>query len=151
MTRSLAALVGCLFLAGCASSSAVLPEPPEAPPRPIEVVERDDLGDPSSPRSDEQTRQSALRVFAAEQRTLLNGLEVDTRFVRTTTGIHDRVRAALVASDRDLSSIEADIVELGRDDSLSASGLRAQQDELKDRLRRLATRLSLMESAIRAR
>ena len=151
MPRSFVALLGCLFLAGCASSSAVLPEPPEPPVRPILVIGGDERSDPSVPRSDEQTRQSALRVFATEQRTMLNGLAVDTRFVRTSTGVHARVRSALFESDRDLSSIERAIANLEGDDSLSSADRREAQDELKDRLRRLATRLSLMENAIRER
>lgn len=149
MTRSLAALLGCLFLAGCGSSSALLPEPPE-PPRPVVIVERDDFADPPpAQRSDEQTRQSALRVFANEQRTLLNGLQVNTRFVRTASGREERLRSVLMSTDNELSSIERAIGNLERDDDLSAGARRSEQDELKDRLRRLATRLSLIENALR--
>jgi hypothetical protein len=151
MSRPLAALLGCLFLAGCGSPPAPLAVDPEpSSPQPVVIEER---VDPSvaEGRNDDDTRQRALRVFAAEQRSLLGTLEGETRFVRTAGGPQQRLRSALFASDQDLVSIEQAIEDLGRDDSISSSDRRARHDELKDRLRRLATRLSLLENAIRAR
>lgn len=144
MTRWLTALLGCLFLAGCPQ----LPPEPPPPPPPLAVVP-DDVRDDSSDGAEDQTRQRALRVMASEQRDVVNALDQQTRFVRVASRTTERVRAALIASERELSSIERAIDQLGRDDSLSAQGLRERQAELKDRLRRLASRLALMETAFR--
>lgn len=150
-SSSILALLGCLFLAGCGSSSAIVPEP--LPPRPITVIENDDLDAPPPARSesDDETRQRALVVFAAEQRNLLTTLTNDVPFVRTSSGMQSRVRDALFTSERELSSIERSIRALGQEDDLDRSERAARHDELKDRLRRLATRLSLIENAIRER
>ena len=151
MSRSIAALLGCLLLAGCGSPPAPLVvDPQPAPAQPVVIDEREDPP-VAATRSDDATRQRALEVFAAEQRTLLGTLEGETRFVRTGSGTQQRVRSALLASDRDLDAIEQAIGDLGRDDSISLSERRSRHDELKERLRRLATRLSLMENAVRER
>jgi hypothetical protein len=150
MTRWLTALLGCtLFLCGC-PQEAVPPEPPE-PPSPIVVVQDDprDRRDDVSDGTEEQTRQRGLRVMAAEQRNIVNALDQQTRFVRTSTRMTERVRAALLASENELTSIDRAIEALGRDDSLSPQDRHQQQDELKARLRRLASRLALMETALR--
>jgi hypothetical protein len=147
MTRWLTALLGCtLFLAGC-PQEALPPEPPE-PPSPIVVVP-DDRRDDSADDAEEQTRHRALRVMAAEQRNIVNTLDQQTRFVRTSTRMTERVRAALIASESELTSIDRAIDALGRDDSLSPQDRHERQDELKVRLRRLASRLALMETALR--
>lgn len=150
MTRWLTAVLGSLFLAGCPMDRP--PEPP-APPRPI-VVEQDDRDVPEGTTGDvdtneEQTRQRALVVMASEQRTIVNQLEQQTRFVRVDTRTTQRVRNALVASERELSSIDEGLRLLGLDDSLSSEERRARQADLKERLRRLASRLALMETALR--
>jgi len=145
MTRWLAALLGCLFLAGCPQAI-----PPEEP-RPILVLPDDgrDVRDDSSDGADEQTRQRALRVFASEQRSVVNGLEDGVRFVRVGSRTRERLRAELVSSERELSSIERAIEVLGRNDSLSFEDRHQRQDELKDQLRRLASRLALLETTLR--
>jgi hypothetical protein len=151
MPRSFAALLACLFAFGC--SQNIPPEPPE-PPRPLVVVEPDDpLPPPVSPVSaaDQDTRQTGLRVMATEQRALLQALENETRFERTSFGAHTRVRQALFETHRDLSAVERAISVLGDDESMSAEDRHVRQDELKERLRRLATRLALMENAVRGR
>jgi len=159
MSGPIAALLGCLFLAvgsvgGLAGCGSPPPPPPlavdpiEEAPQPVVIEER---VDPPAVRTDDDTRQRALQVFAAEQRALLSTLEGETRFVRTSSGTQQRLRSALFASDQDLTAIEQAIAELDRDDSISLANRRARHDELKDRLRRLATRLSLMENAVRAR
>lgn len=141
MTRWLTALLGCLFLAGCPQAM-----PPE-PPGPIVVQQDDprDFRDDSSDGAEAQTRQRALRVMAAEQRSVVTR---KMRFVRIDTRTLERIREALSTSDQDLSSIERAIDALGQDDSLSSADRKERQDELKDRLRRIATRLALMEAAI---
>jgi hypothetical protein len=148
MTRWLTALLGSLFLAGC--PQALPPEPPE-PPGPIVVVqdERRELPDDSSGGAEEQTRHRALRVMASEQRSIVNALEQQTRFARISTRTNERVRAAVFASEQELTSIERAIDALGRNDSLSSEDRHERQDELKERLRRLASRLALMETALR--
>ena len=146
--RSIAALLGCVFLAGCASQQPLIVEPTEEPQRPVVIEER---ANPPEARNDDVTRQRALRVFATEQRNLLSTLEGETRFIRAATGAQQRLRSALFASDQDLNAIEQAIDDLDRDDSISLSERRERHDDLKDRLRRLATRLSLMETAVRAR
>src|SRR4051812_9201746 len=103
MTRSLTALtalLGCtLFLAGC-PQAPLAPEPPEPPgPVVVEPDDRRDARDNVTDGSEEQTRQRGLRVMAAEQRNIVNALDQQTRFVRTSTRMTERVRAALLASD----------------------------------------------------
>src|SRR4051812_2458274 len=114
MRSSVVAVLGCLFLAGCGSSSAILPDPP-TPPRPITVIENDDPVDPPPARttSDDETRQRALVVMATEQRTLLSTLANETQFVRASSGVQGRVRNALFDSERELASLEQSIRLLG--------------------------------------
>ena len=145
MTRWLTALLGCLFLAGCPQLPPVPPEPPSPPDLP--VVPDEVSNDPEG--AAEQIRHHALRVMASEQRNVVNALDQQTRFVRAGGGTLERVRAAVVVSARELSSIDRAIDELGRNDSLSSEARHEREDELKERLRRLASRLALMETVLR--
>src|SRR4051812_28710438 len=117
MTRWLTALLGCtLFLTGCPEEPPPLaPEPPGGPI----VVEPSPPREDVSDGSEEQTRQRALRVMAAEQRSIVSNLDQQTRFVRTSTRTTERVRAALASTESDLSSIDRGIEALDRDDSIS--------------------------------
>ena len=145
MTRWLTALLGCLFLAGCPQAI-----PPEAP-GPILVLPDDgrDVRDEPTDGSEEHTRQRALRVFASEQRTLVSSLDDGLRFVRTRTSTMQRLREALVSNERELSSIERAIDLLGHDDALPSDERRERQGDLKERLRRLASRLAILETTLR--
>ena len=146
MTRWLTALLGCLFLAGCPQLPPVPPQPPEPPGLPVVP---DEVPNDGSHGDVEPTRHHALRVMASEQRNVVNALDQETRFVRASGRATDRVRAALVASERELSSIDRAIDGLGRNDSLSSETRHAREDDLKDRLRRLASKLALMETVLR--
>ena len=154
--RSTAALLGCLslvVLAGCASSSALVPEPPFPPSprtRTVLTVEEDDPIAPET-RNDDETRQRALEVMASEQRALLASLENEMRFVRASSGRERRVRDAIFATESELASIEREIFDIASEGAPSSNESRARRDEVKDRLRRVATRLSLLENAARDR
>jgi hypothetical protein len=147
MTRWLVALLGSAFLLGCPPER---PPWPPWPPGPVEVEERGPgVAEESSVVGDEETRQRGLRVMAAEQRAVVIKLDEATRFSRVSTRMTERVRAALATSDQELTTIERAIDALGREDSLSFDERHARQDELKERLRRLASRLEKMETALR--
>jgi hypothetical protein len=159
--RSPAALLGCLSLlgclalllvAGCASSSALLPEPPFPPPPPpsrtLVIVENEDPADAEA-RSDDELRQRALHVMADEQSSVLARIEAESRFGRISTTDRHRLSDVVRASAGELVAIEEAIAELDRDDSPSSGDCRSRRAELKDRLRRLATRTALVETAMR--
>lgn len=148
MTRYSSALLGCLFLlAGCGET--IPPEPPLAPDPSGPIVVVQEPRDPSYDGAEAQTRQSALRVMATEQRNLLNELAQETRFVRTGTNMTQRVRNALSVCEDELTSIESGISRIADDDSLSADDRHERQDELKTRVHRLASKLALMKTALR--
>jgi hypothetical protein len=156
MPRSTAALfacLACLFAAGCSQNLPPIPPEPPDPQGPIVVVEEPALPPAERPETDANlaTRQQGLRVMAAEQRALLQALEGETRFERTSGGGHQRVRSALHETHRELQNIERSIAILGDEDGISEQDRLARQDELKARLRRLATRLSLVENSVRER
>jgi hypothetical protein len=138
----------CLFAAGCSEN---IPAPVAPDPEPAAIAVVDEPATPPTERADHDTRQQGLRVMASEQRTLLQALEGETRFERTSAGSHQRLRNALHETHRDLQAIERAIAILGDEDSISDQDRLARQDELKARLRRLATRLSLLENAVRER
>lgn len=154
MPRMIAALVVGLSLAalaGCSSSQNIPPDPPEPPQSAVVAVDRDDDLVLTADRGDQETRQRALRVMAIEQRSLLNALESERRFVRVAFGTSERMREALLETHQELRSVERGIATLEAEDGLSASQRLDRQDELKARLRRVATRLGLLENAIRAK
>jgi len=157
MPRTIAAFVvglSLVALAGCSSSQNAPPAPPGPPPPPPEAVvaiDGDDAVVLASDRGDQETRQRALRVMAIEQRSLLNALENERRFVRVAFGTSERMREALVETHHELVSVEHGIANLEAEDGLSASQRLDRQDELKTRLRRVATRLGLLENVIRAK
>lgn len=156
MRRSLGAMVvGLLGLVavGCAPSlppEPLWPPPPDPiaivdEPRPV-VVESD-----RTTRADEATRQGALHVFASEQRAVLAAMKEQRPFIRTAVSTRSRLRSVLAESERDLESIEREIARIENDDTLSFADRHGLQDEAKDRLRRLATRLSRIEGVMRER
>lgn len=154
MPRMIAALVVGLSLAalsGCSSAQNIPPDPPEPPQSAVVAVDRDDDPVLTADRGDQETRQRALRVMAIEQRSLLDALESERRFVRVAFGTSERMREALIETHRELRSVERGIATLEAEDGLSASQRLDRQDELKTRLRRVATRLGLLENAIRAK
>jgi hypothetical protein len=147
MTRWLAALLGCLFLAGCPQNLPPEPPFPPDPPGPI-VVAQDPARDDAADGAEAQTRQRALRVMAAEQHSIIVTLWQQTRFVRISTRMVERVSNALTTCEEELTSIDGSIATLAGDDSASAEERRARQDELKSRLHRLASKLALMQTAL---
>lgn len=150
MPRTIAALLVGLSLAALTGCPPNMPPEPPDPPRPILVV-HDDSVDLAADRGDQETRQRALRVMAIEQRTLLNALENERRFVRVSSNMSGNFRDALVEAHHDLVSVERGIAQLEGEDSMSPADRLDRQDELKGRLRRVASRLGLLENAIRGR
>jgi hypothetical protein len=140
MTRWLTALIGCFFLAGCPQN--LPPEPPLPPDAPGPIVVTQEPRDESADGAEAQTRQQALRVMATEQ-------VQQTRFVRTASHRTQRVRNALGTCEDELTSIESGIATVASDDSLSAAERHERQDELKVRIHRLASKLALMQTALR--
>ncbi|MBS2016051.1 MAG: hypothetical protein JST00_24435 [Deltaproteobacteria bacterium] len=153
MTRSVLVLLAALTapfaaatLAGCSGGA---PEPRQ----PAFVVAGDDPPvpepvaiAPADPSADDVTRERALRVMANEQRAALAQVASESRFVRVS--LQDRVRNATADTERELDAIDRAIARLERED-MDASTRRERHDEIKARLRRIATRVSLMENAIR--
>lgn len=113
------------------------------------MTEAEDDPAPPETRNDDQTRQHGLEVMASEQRTLLESLENQTRFVSASSGREQRVRDAIFSTESELASIEREILDIAEAGAPSSNQSRARRDEVKDRLRRVATRLSLLENAVR--
>ncbi|MBX3190554.1 MAG: hypothetical protein KF819_26370 [Labilithrix sp.] len=148
MTRSLLVVASSIVLAGLVGCSGSHRDS-EFPDRPIVIEDRERDRDDRDDR-DEETRRTALRIFAAEQRSALESLDDETRFVRASSGTARRVREAIVTTSRALGDIEHDIATLDRSmEDMSRSEIRERQDDLKDRLRRVATRVSNIELAVR--
>lgn len=120
-----------MFVANDDSFNTPPPEPPSVP---------------NDPTADDITRERALRVMAGEQRAALAQVTSESRFVRA--GLQDRVRNASFDTDRELDSIEREISRL-ENAEMDSITRRERHDEIKSRLRRVATRVSLMETAIR--
>lgn len=154
MTKAVLLVFGCVatvFVAGCSDSLREPKQPafvvaddsfPPPPPEPPPV-------DPPRLSQDDLTRERALRVMATEQRAALNELDTEARFVRASSHMRDRVRSATFQTSRELASIEQEIAQLENDDSLDVLTRRERHDEIKAHLRRVATRVSLMQTALR--
>lgn len=152
MTRSALLVLGalaCVIVTGCSDS---LREPKQP-----SFVASDDTIDtppadpavpavPDDPSADDRTRERALRVMASEQRAALANVASESRFVRTS--VQSRVRNATSDTERELDVIDREISRLENAD-LDSSTRRDRHDEIKARLRRVATRVSLMETAVR--
>lgn len=138
--------LACVFAAGCSDSL-------REPKQPVFVANDDtveappaDPAVPDDPSPDDRTRERALRVMASEQRASLANVASESRFVRTS--LQSRVRNATFDTERELDSIDREISRL-ENAELDSTTRRERHDEIKARLRRVATRVSLMETALR--
>jgi hypothetical protein len=156
MARTLVSVLG-LALVGVLSLSAAVgcssPPPPVSPddrPLVLDPPTHDDPSDPPVAAADDSelaTRQRALRVFASEQRTVLNRLENQARFVQTRFD-RRRVISAVSQCESELARIENDISRLENDHTLTFSDRDERIALAKTDLRRLAVRMSNMENAL---
>jgi len=150
MTRSALLVLGalaCVFAVGC-SDSLREPKQPSfvASDDTIDTPPAEPAALPDDPSVDDRTRERALRVMAGEQRAALANVASESRFVRTS--LQSRVRNATSDTERELDAIDREISRL-ENAELDSSTRRDRHDEIKARLRRVASRVSLMETAVR--
>jgi hypothetical protein len=128
MTRVTLSVLVVLLSFGCTRSAP----PPEMPIVPVAPVAPDIEPSESPPVATSGTeRGAALRVFAAEQRALVQTLSARASRSRTAT------------------TNEAEIDRADRNATLEGFVREERLRELKEQLRTLATRLSLLDDALR--